>query len=472
MSHRATLLGRGYQDSHLDSPRLRFRRALLLGLMTLVVPGSAQLAVGRKWVGACAVTVWLAVVGAVGALLWRARSDRAGVINLLTNPDTLMYVRAALVLLAGLWLLLFIDAWRLAGPRRLSWTRGIALTLVNVAVMGAIAGSAAYATQVIGASRDAVKKVFTATETTEPLEGRYNILLIGADSGPERTGIRTDSLTVASIDTTTGKTVLVSIPRNLQNVPFPEDSPMHAVYPYGFNCGSECLINAVHTYTQNRKDLYPDAEDPGMEATFDAVEGATGLKINYYFIINLKGFRSLINAVGGVDIDVKTRIAMFGHDDAWKNTYIEPGLQHLDGQQALWYARSRVQSDDYTRMGRQKCLLAAMLDQLTPTTVVTNAVGIADSSKELLSTDMPRTEIGQFAELALKARTEKIVTVSLVPPEVDTINPNFDAIHQMVQAGIDTSEKSTASSGPKGKDTADDSSQRSANNSDDLKAAC
>ncbi|HWV27259.1 MAG TPA: LCP family protein [Aeromicrobium sp.] len=472
MSHRATLLGRGYEDSHLDSPRLRFRRALVLSVMTIVVPGSAQLAVGRKAVGAFALTIWLAALGAGGYLLWRARTDRAGVIDVLTDPDNLLYLRVALIVVVALWVLLFVDAWRLAHPRRLNWVRGVALTVVNLAVIGTVAGSAAYASQVLGVSREVVKTVFAATETSEPLHGRYNILLIGSDSGPDRIGIRPDSLTVASIDTETGRTVLVSIPRNLQAVPFPEDSPMHQVYPYGFSCGSACLINAVHTYAANRTDLYPDADDPGLEATIDAVEGATGLKINYYFMVNLKGFRALIDSVGGVEIDVKTRIAMFGHEDSWKNVWIEPGLQKLNGRKALWYARSRVQSDDYTRMGRQKCLLAAMLDQLTPTTVVTNAVDIGKSSKELLSGNMPQTELGQFAELALKARGEKIVTVSLVPPQVNPVNPDYDAIHQLVQAGIDKSERADVATPTPTATPEEDKSQRSANNADDLDAVC
>lgn len=472
MTHRATLFGRGYADAQHDSPRLRFRRALALGFMTLLVPGSAQLAMGRKWLGGFALVIWLAVIGAGGALWWRSRRDKAGVIDLITNPDTLMYVRLGLITLALCWLFLFLHAWWLAAPRGLTWPRALVVGVINVAVIAGIAGSTAYASQVIGVSRDVVKTVFKATATSEPLKGRYNILLIGADSGPERTGIRPDSLTVASIDTETGRTVLVSIPRNLQNVPFPKDSPMHAVYPYGYNCGSVCLINAVHTAAENRKDLYPNAEDPGLEATIDAVEGVTDLKINYYAMINLKGFRSMINAVGGVEIDVKTRIAMFGHDDAWKNTYIEPGKQRLDGQQSLWYARSRVQSDDYTRMGRQKCLMSAMLQQLTPTTVVTNALDIAKSGKDLLSTNMPRKELGQFAELALKARTEKIRTVSLVPPVVDTINPNFAAIHQMVAEAIDKSEAEDAAGASAPSKKPKDPSQRSANNSDDLAAAC
>lgn len=492
MSHRASLLARDREDAQLDSPRVKFRRALVLGLMTLVVPGSAQLAMGRKWVGYVSILVWLAVLGALAALAWRSRTDRAGTIDLVTNPDTLLWVRFGLIALAVGWLALFVDAWRLGGPRGLTWPRAVVITVLNVAIIAGVAGSAAYASQLLNVSREGIQQVFPENApTTQPLEGRYNILLIGSDSGPERTGIRPDSMTVASIDGATGRTVLVSMPRNLQNVPFPEDSPMRTLYPYGYNCGSECLLNAVHTAAQGRTDLYPDSDDPGLDATMDAVEGVTDLKINYYLMVNLKGFRSLVDALGGVEMDVKTRIAMFGHDDSYKQTYIEPGLQKLDGQQALWYARSRVQSDDYTRMGRQKCLMAAMLEQLNPTAAVTNAIGIAKSGKELLSGNMPRSELGRFADLALRSRGEKIITVSIVPPQVDVTNPDFPRIQLAIQKAIKRSEKEPVSAGgattptptpteptdttqavPGAVPTDDETTQRGANNVDDLRAAC
>ncbi len=480
MSHRSSVLARGYEDRHLDSPRVRFRRALVLGLMTLFLPGSAQVAVGKKSVGYVALLVWLSVLGGIGYLAWRSRSDRAGVIDVLTNPDTLLFLRVGLIVLAVGWLALFVDAWRIARPRGLTWPRAVLVAVVNVAIIGGVAGSAAYASQLLDVSRTSIQQVFSENfPTSVPLEGRYNILLVGSDSGPERTGIRPDSLTVASIDTSTGRTVLVSMPRNLQNVPFPEDSPMRALYPYGYNCGTECLLNAVHTAALNRTDLYPDSEDPGLDATIDAVEGVTDLKINYYMMVNLKGFRTLINELGGVEIDVKTRIAMFGKDDAYKQTYIEPGVQKLDGQQALWYARSRVQSDDYTRMGRQKCLMAAMLEQLDPASAVTNAIGIAKSGSELFSGNMPRAELGKFADLALRSRNEKIITVSIVPPEVDVTNPDFPAIHGAIQKAIERSEQASSDTAtPTPTPTAtttpdfDEITQRSANNADDLRSAC
>ena len=467
MSHRASLLGRGYQDNHLDSPRVRFRRALLLCFMTVLVPGSAHIAVGKRAVGWFAVTLWLGALGGGGYVLWKYRTDRAEVLGWFTDTDVLMLARAGIVAVAVLWGILFLDAWRLASPFRLNFMRAALITVLNLAIIGGVAGSTAYASQLIKVSRDTVKVVFKATKTSEPLKGRYNILLLGSDARADRTGIRPDSMTVASIDADTGKVVLISLPRNLQNVPFSKGSPMLKVYPYGYNCGPTCLLNAVHTAAQNRTDLYPGSKDPGLDATIDAIQGVTQLKINYYVMVNLNGFKGLVNAVGGVTMDVKTRIAMFGHDDAWKNKYIEIGKQKLNGQQALWYARSRVQSDDYTRMGRQKCLMAAMVDQLSPQTVLLNATKIAKSGKELLSTNIPAKELGQFADLALKSRGEKIRTVSVVPPEFNTVTPDFPAIQAAIQKAIDKSE-STVKPTKKPKDD----SGRAANQTDDLNAVC
>ena len=484
MTHRASLLGRGYQDRHLDSPRVRFRRVLTLCFMTIVVPGSAQVALGKRAVGWTAILGWLAVISGGGFVLWTYRTDRARVLGWFTDPDVLLGTRIAMVVVALLWLALFIDAWRLGSPVRLTFARAAVVAVVNVAIIGSVAGSTAFASQIIQVQRSVVQQVFPETKTSTPLQGRYNILLVGSDARADRTGVRPDSLTVVSIDADTGSSVLVSLPRNLQNVPFSEGSPMRTIYPNGYNCGSECLLNAVHTAAQDRADLYPDSKDPGLDATIDAVEGATDLKINYYVMVNLNGFKGLVDAVGGVEMDVKSRIAMFGKDDAYKNVYIEPGRQRLDGQEALWYARSRVQSDDYARMGRQKCLMAAMASQLSPAKVLTNATEIASSGKDLLSTNIPQQELGQFADLALKSRGTKIRTVSIVPPEFDTEYPDYDMIHAAIQQTIDASENSsrspstagaTGSTGtpiPTTPTTQSPTEGRAANNADDLTTAC
>jgi LCP family protein required for cell wall assembly len=484
-SHKASLLGRGYDD-HLDSPRVRFRRALALCALTVVAPGSAQYAVGRRWVGVVALFGWACLLVTGGMIAWRFRTNRSAMLDLLTDTDVLLAARFGVALVAIVWIALLIDAWRLARPFRLSFVRGGLIMLVNTALVVGMGASAVVASQAIEAPRQVIKDVFTATKTSAPLKGRYNILLVGSDSGKDRVGIRPDSLTVASVDADTGRTVLVSLPRNLQNVPFKQDSPMHEVYPNGYNCGPECLINAVHTTAESRKDLYPDSDDPGLDATIDAVEGATDLKINYFVMVNLKGFRSLVDAVGGVEVDVKTRIAMFGSTTVYKNEWIEPGKQRLNGEEALWYSRSRYMADDYVRMGRQKCMMKYMADQLSPQKVVFNAQEIAASSKRLLRTDMPAKELGQFADLVLKSRGEKISSVSLVPPQISVTAPDYDRIHRMIAKAIRKSEEGPASPSPSasgspeekkdespGPDgSADTENPREANTTDDLAEAC
>src|SRR5690606_38162214 len=142
--------------------------------------------------------------------------------------------------------------------------------------------------------------------------------------------------------------------------------------------------------------------------------------VNYYVLVNMKGFSSLVDAVGGITMDITEPIAKFGSADAWKQVYIQPGKQKLNGDEALWYGRSRVQSDDYTRMGRQKCLMQAMLQHLSPEQIVLNAGQIAKSSPEMLSTNIPASELGAFGDLGLKAKDKKIATLSVVPPQYST----------------------------------------------------
>ena len=193
-------------------------------------------------------------------------------------------------------------------------------------------------------------------------------------------------MTVASVDAETGRTVLISLPRNLEDVPFPECSPLHKKFPKGYGCEDHsCMLNAVYTYaTDAPGPLSRSVENPGAQATKEAVEGATGLKINYYALIDLKGFEALVDAVGGITIDVNRRVPI-GGGSAKIYGYVEAGKnRHLDGREALWFARSRSDSSDYDRMARQKCVMNAMLNQLDPMTVLTKFNKIAAAGKEIV----------------------------------------------------------------------------------------
>lgn len=477
--HRADLLGRGYRNRHLDPQRVRYRRALTLCLMTLVVPGSAQLALGRRALGWTAIGTWGASIVTLVWLLWSGLTDPRALLGVATDQRLLVFAQAMVGLLAVGWVVLVVDAFRLGRPFfRLPRMRVASVLTVNSVVLMLLTGSAIFASETINAPRQLLSSLFTSTERSEPLHGRYNIALIGSDSDGGRFGMRPDSMTVASIDADTGRTVLVSLPRNLERVPFPQHSPMRDLYPYGYNCGDRCLLNSVHSAASDRSDLYPGERDPGLAATIDAMEGATGLPINYHVVVTMDGFADLIDAVGGVKVDVPTRIARFGATDAWKakdsRYWIEPGRQVLSGREALWFGRSRYGADDYARMRRQKCLMSYMLDQLSPRKVLLNAEEIASSSTEMMSTDIPAQDLQRFVELASKARQAKISSVSLVPPAVSVGNPDYPRIHQMIADAIAKSERRDSVVGTPKRTTeaSSTSSPRAANQASDLTESC
>ena len=149
-------------------------------------------------------------------------------------------------------------------------------------------------------------------------------------------------------------------------------------------------------------------------ATTEAVEALAGLDIQYHVLVDLKGFRSLVDAVGGLDITVQRRTPIGSQADI--KGWIEAGEQHLDGYHALWYARSRANSTNYERMARQRCVVTAMVRQLDPQTVVLNFGDIASATKGVFRTDIPQEALASLGTLAVKTKQQKITSVNFVPP--------------------------------------------------------
>lgn len=438
----------GRRGSHLPPPSLRtpqqrservkLRRALSFLGMTLVLPGSAQVAAGNKTVGRIAVRTWLVLwisllVLGLGALVWRS-----AVVSLFTNAAVLVVLQVVLVVLGIGWALLFVDAWRLARPPELARRHRFAFAALSGVLALAVVGGLVASASIVSSQRSLMTSVFAGGGETKAQAGRYNILLLGGDAGKGRSGLRPDSLTVASIDESTGRTVLISLPRNMEDVPFPASSPLHKKFPKGYGCKDRsCMLNAVYTYASTHPDLYPDSvEDPGIQATREAVEGAIGLKINYYAMVDMKGFEALVDAVGGVRIDVNRDIPI-GGGHAKLYGYVKKGKnQLLDGRSALWFARSRSDSSDYDRMARQKCVMTAMLKQLDPVTVLANFNKIAAAGKEIVETDIPPNKIDTMVELAMKAKEKPISSVAFVPPVIYPGSPDFPKMHTMVATKI------------------------------------
>jgi polyisoprenyl-teichoic acid--peptidoglycan teichoic acid transferase len=438
----------------LSEPK-RFKRALTLVLMTLILPGSAQIVAGSKRAGRWAWRVVAGLIAIVVFVILLSLVWRSGTINILARPGTLRFVQILLIVLAIGWVALFVDAYRLGQPLTLERNHRLTTSVLNAVLVFAVVSALVYASVLVNTQRDFVASVFGSGQKSKAEKGRYNVLLLGGDSGADRIGTRPDSITLASIDAGTGRTVLIGLPRNMAKVPFPAGTPMAKEFPDGFewkDCSPNCFLNGVFTYASGHKNLFPGDPHPGVTATKQAVEAITGLKVNYYVLIDLAGFRDLLNAVGGITLDIGKRVPIGGIGSPIKG-YIEPGQNvHLDGYHALWFARSRAGSTDYERMARQKCVMSAMLNQLSPQTVLTKFQGIATASKEVVQTDIPAGALGTFTDLALDAKKLPVSSFSAVPPLIHTGDPDFALIRTKAAEAVAKSEAlDKAGSGGDGK---------------------
>ncbi|MDX6358491.1 MAG: polyisoprenyl-teichoic acid--peptidoglycan teichoic acid transferase [Nocardioidaceae bacterium] len=441
----------GLLDSALDrataddrAARVRYRRALMLMVMTLVVPGSAQLIAGNRRVGRIATRLWVALLLTVAGSLVLAGMWHEYAFWLVFNTTVLGYLRLALMVLAIGWAGLFLDAWRLGAPLTLALNHRRTVVGVNGVLCFSVAGALLFGAHLVGVQRTFVLTMFAGDTVTGAHDGRYNVLLVGGDSGAGRWGMRTDSMTVASIDASTGKTVLIGLPRNMTDFPFAKGSIMRKAWPHGFDCGyPNCELNGIPTWVGDHASLFKGVKNPAMNGTISAIEGITGLKINYWAMVNLAGFRGLVDAVGGVTLNVRQPIPVGGLG-ADVTGYIQPGVRKLNGFDTLWFARSRDSSDDYSRMARQKCVMNAMLHQISPKTVLVNFEKIAKASSAMVSTDIPPSEVDRFMQLALEAKGQPVSTLSLVPPMINTADPDIALIQRKVAQAITASGRPSA----------------------------
>jgi LCP family protein required for cell wall assembly len=361
---------------------------------------------------------------------------------------TLWVVAAVLAFYAVLWVILTFDTLRLVrlvktAPSARAW-----VAVFTVVVMAMVSGTAAYGAYLATTASGFLSSVFVAGPSEPPIDGRYNVLLLGGDAGPDRDGLRPDSIRVVSIDAETGQAVTIGLPRNMVDVPFDDGSPMQAAYPEGYGAidGCEvdvCQLNSIYTEVELKSpEMYPDAvsqgSEPGIEAMRDAAEGITGLPIQYYVLIDMAGFQQLIDALGGVTVNVPEDVPI--HADETFTTvaeWIPAGEQHLDGYHALWYARSRHGTSDYDRMARQLQIQEAVLAQFNPANVLSKFQEIAAAGSQVVKTDVPQGMLGYFVDLASKTKELPIIDVPLVPDNgVDPEDPDYDYIRQLVQQAV------------------------------------
>ncbi|MDS2174025.1 LCP family protein [Nesterenkonia sp. CL21] len=427
----------------------RTRRAVLLLALTLVVPGAAQIAAGHRGFGrkALAVTVSVWAVVLVGVVMFFTL--RGLLLGLMTRPFVMWLVAVLLVALAVGWAVLWIDTFRLLRLSTLAPGLKPIVTVATVVLMVVTSGSLGYGAHLVNQSRESFSGIFGSGPAIDAVDGRYNFLLLGADAGEGRQGLRPDSIHVVSVNERTGESILISIPRNFQNAQFSDDSPLWDVYPDGYSCGNECIINFLYTDVMNQhQDLYPDAEDPGAEAMMDAASGILDLEVKGYVMVDMDGFAQLIDAMGGVTVDSGGWVPYRGPrpDGTWGDNWWGPGEYTFSGKDALAYARSRTFSSDYNRIQRQQCIQQAMIAQFNPQTLLTRFTEIMDAGEQVVETNLPQHQLGSFLDLAVDAKEREPQRLVLGAPDFGTAGeqfstyPDFDQIHQRVDELIENEE--------------------------------
>ncbi|KRB46291.1 MULTISPECIES: LCP family protein [unclassified Terrabacter] len=449
-----------------------FRRAVGLTALGTVVPGAGLTQTRSRKFGWLLIA--LAVVSlSVGAYYVMKTGVTNTALSIVARPTVLQSLAVAFVVGGILWCGSIILTAVQSRPTRLDRTRTRLLAGFTTLMVFLVAGSSFKVAEYATITQSTVAQVFGKTPTTpgagaQVSEGedpwadqaRVNILLLGSDAGADRIGIRTDSMILASIDTKTGRTALVSMPRNLLNAPLAPKSPLRAIYPSGkfgspdSSCdqgAGQCMLTNLYVdaenYAKAHPGAYPVGDQPGRVELRGAVQEITGLEVDQMVVIDLKGFSRLIDAMGGLDINVKrsgygTKLTIGGEHApdgriVGVKGYFEPGRQHLDGYHSLWYARTRAADSDTFRQMRQRCVVQAIVQQVNPAQMVTKYPEVASILKDNIYTDIPVQNLPAFVELVERVQKSKIASVALTQKQgVYSNDPDYDLIRELVQKGI------------------------------------
>lgn len=277
----------------------------------------------------------------------------------------------------------------------------------------------------------------TAGADADPIDGNAikNILLLGGDAGPGRWGLRTDTMILVSVHEASGRTSLLSIPRNLTQVQFPPGSPLQAAFPDGF----DDLTNAVFPYVSTRPELMEFYGTDGLQAEAVALTQALGysldIEIDDYALVNMQGFTDVVDAVGGVTLELSNSVPLPPSLPGERPvpSSIGPGLVDMDGTLAIAYVRSRSADSDYERMGRQRQLLAALGSQVSTAEAIrgfSTVTGVLDDSM--------RTSLssGEFSDLLDRLGDNSAIheSIGLAPPLITPGSPDYAFIRRLIDA--------------------------------------
>jgi polyisoprenyl-teichoic acid--peptidoglycan teichoic acid transferase len=434
-------------------------RALGLTLASAFVWGIAHIWAGRRAAGfALMGMLGLLVVGSATAVF--AFQDELR--QIVVQDNWLNAITVGILVLAIVWGAIVIRSFQVVRPPGLPTAMRVTSGALVVTLALMICTPLVYAAKTTQVLRDTLSNIFSGDsggiDAANPWKDRprINVLLLGGDGGKDRTGIRTDSMTVASVDTHTGNTVLLSLPRSLQKFPLPQR--LRSRWPYGYtgdapdpqHPGSLGLLNELYLMGEQHPELEPGLKrgQRGARLTEEVIGYLLGVKIDYYVLVNLDGFKDIVNAMGGVTVHVEKPLPIGGEIvngvQVRKPTGTLPaGTQHLDGTKALWYGRSRDADDDFHRIDRQKCLMRDIAEQADPQQVVTHFQQLADAARSTISTDIPAALLP--ALIKLSSTVKHGADIRSLPFNPDKIagfhvyQPSLSLMRRLTKQGIQNS---------------------------------
>lgn len=210
-----------------------------------------------------------------------------------------------------------------------------------------------------------------------PSGGAITVLLLGIDRRPDETGpARADSIMIARIEPERQRVALLSLPRDLiVNIP-----------GYG-----NARINAASVYGE----IYPELGG-GVELSRRTVSELLGIPIDYVVHVDFMGFINAIDSIGGIDVDVEKEIYDPSYptmDYGWQEIHFLPGPQHMDGNTALIYGRTRHADSDWDRARRQQAIMVGIANRLREQNTLEQVQSVAkltESLRGFIQTDMPQ----------------------------------------------------------------------------------
>lgn len=247
----------------------------------------------------------------------------------------------------------------------------------------------------------------TVPTTTSPA-GRLTILLLGIDQRPDQAAAgsdpgRTDTMLVASVDFDAHTASLLSLPRDT-SVTIPGYGPQK--------------INAAYTFGEI------EHAGNGPSLAKKTVASVLGIPIDRYALVDIHSMEQVVDALGGVWIENPRELVdnQYPTDDYGVTSIdIPAGLQHMDGQTAVEYARTRHPDSDYGRESRQQQVLLALRDQALSPDAITHLPALLPALKDLVRTDLSPTEILQLAQLGHGLTQDQVLRL---PPD-QSLTPSY-----------------------------------------------